>query len=292
MLNRIDPSVRLRRAILLNDVLLVQRIVKNHPKLVSNPDFEDKSNTSLHLVASHGFTEIAERLIEAGHDHYEISRNADHDTPLMLAARNGHVDATILLMKCFPRSIPYTNKAGMDALSMAARTVNGAVLVPALLNDPQFPASPHGKDQDGNTALHHASAAGSLKALRVLVMAGADPHAKNNYDWTPLAYSQTVAAEVYFKTLMAELERLRQDDVKQSEERERAKSAGLRIVAAEDQVTPVAELDNDEVLKDALARHWSPVEKKRPNTPGGGTSARYEWGAALTNMRTRSGSGE
>jgi hypothetical protein len=273
-------------------VLLVQRIVKNHPKLVSNPDFEDKSNTSLHLVASLGYTEIAECLIQAGHDEYEISRNGDHDTPLMMAARNGHVDVTLLLIKCFPRSIPYTNKAGMDALSMAARAVNGAVLVPALLDDPHFPASPHSKDQDGNTALHHASAAGSLKALRLLVIAGADPHAKNNYDWTPLAYSQTVAAEVYFKTLMAELERARQDDVKQSEERERAKSAGLRIVAAEDQVTPVTELDNDEMLKDALARHWSPIEKKRPNTPGGGTSARYEWGAALTNMRTRSGSGE
>jgi hypothetical protein len=56
---RIDVPRRLRRAILLDDLALVQRIVRNNPTYIKNPDFEDKSNTSLHLAAKHGFLKIA-----------------------------------------------------------------------------------------------------------------------------------------------------------------------------------------------------------------------------------------
>jgi len=56
---RIEVATRLRRAIVLNDLLLVKRIVRNNPKSLQNPDFDDKSNTSLHLAAKNGFVEIA-----------------------------------------------------------------------------------------------------------------------------------------------------------------------------------------------------------------------------------------
>lgn len=58
---RIDVSTRLRRGIVLNDILLVKRIVRNHPQWLRNPDFDDKSNTSLHLAAKYGFWDIAVR---------------------------------------------------------------------------------------------------------------------------------------------------------------------------------------------------------------------------------------
>lgn len=51
--------IRLRRAILLNDLVLVKRIIKNNPSFLRNPDFENRSNTSLHLCAKHGFLDIA-----------------------------------------------------------------------------------------------------------------------------------------------------------------------------------------------------------------------------------------
>ena len=59
--HRIDVAIRLRRAIYLNDLTLVQRIVRNNPSVLRNPDFADKSNTSLHLAARCGFVEIAVR---------------------------------------------------------------------------------------------------------------------------------------------------------------------------------------------------------------------------------------
>ena len=291
----IDPSTRLRRAILLNDVLLVKRIIRNNPRLLQNPNFEDKSNTSLHLAATNGFVEIAEVLVQAGHDAHEISRNADNDTPLMLAAQKGHFEVGRLLMKEFPQCIPYTNNVGLDALAMSSQHSNSTNFIPALLQDPTFPASVHAKDADGNTPLHHASASGSLKALRILLAAGANPLAKNNYDWTPLAYSQTVAAEVYFKNLVAEFERRKVEGLKAEEERERQKAAGVRVVGNDDE-EPKTPAEEAEAIADALKRHWSPTtERRRPMTPGSsGSFGKHEWDSRLNlaHTRTRSGSGD
>ena len=85
-------------------------------------------------------------------------------------------------------------------------------------------------DNDGNTALHYASANGHLKCIRTLLQAGASPMAKNTYSWTPVSYSSTVAAEVYFRNLVVELERRR------GEEREarRGVEMGVRVVSREE----------------------------------------------------------
>ncbi|KAK3073093.1 Target of rapamycin complex 2 subunit avo2 [Teratosphaeriaceae sp. CCFEE 6253] len=290
----IDPSTRLRRAILLNDVLLVKRIIRNHPKLLQNPDFEDKSNTSLHLAARHGFVEIAQYLVEAGHEIEEVCRNTDHDTPLMLAAQHGHVEIGKMLIVQFPQCIPMVNRAGLDALAMASQHPASTGLMVGLLGNDEHPASPHIRDQDGNTPLHHASASGALKALRILLSAGANPLAKNNCDWTPLAYSQTVAAEVYFKNLVAEFERRKVEGAKQGEERERQRAAGVRLVDEDGTTAKPRVSAEDEMIGDALKRHWSPVDRRRPMTPG--SAPRHEWGLGLgldlQHARTRSSSGD
>ncbi|GAM85602.1 hypothetical protein ANO11243_036090 [Dothideomycetidae sp. 11243] len=173
----IESPIRLRRAIHLKDALLVKRIVQSNPQLLKNPDYEDKSNSSLHLAAELGLVEIAQVLLDAGHDDTEISRNTDWVTPLMLAAEHGHIEV------CAVHSLDGQKRDGRA-----------------------FPASVDHQDYEGNTPLHHASAAGSLKALRILLEAGADPSGRNAGKWTPIAYSLTVQAEVYFKQLTSEFE--------------------------------------------------------------------------------------
>ena len=242
----------------------------------------------------------------------------------MLAAKNGNVEVGKLLIRKFPWGINYTNKTGSDALGLASQNPASTSLIPVLLNPASIgaegggeTANVHVRDQDGNTPLHHASASGSLKALRLILAAGANPLAKNTYDWTPLAYSQTVAAEVYFKNLVAELERRKLSDLKAAEEQERQRAAGMRVVPpttdspardeeaneSRDQfpkrsveiggslATPV---DDDEIIGDALKRHWSP--RGRPGTPGsaGGKTPTHEWDSRLgyLHSRTRSGSGD
>ena len=59
----VDVPTRLRRAIHLNDLTLVKRIVKNHLEKLQNPDLEDNGNTSLHLAAKLGFLDIAVSLL-------------------------------------------------------------------------------------------------------------------------------------------------------------------------------------------------------------------------------------
>ncbi|KAK8178716.1 ankyrin repeat-containing domain protein, partial [Phyllosticta citribraziliensis] len=210
----IDVAIRLRRAIHRNDLLLVRRIVRNNPRALQNPDFANKSNTSLHLAAKHGFLDIAAFLIDIGHENDGISRNTDHDTPLMLAAAHEQVEVGKLLIARFPQCVPYTNNNGMDAL-MQASLHGASALLPTLFSAP-YPCSPHAHDNDGNTALHHASAAGELKCLRLLLQAGASPHAVNAYAWTPISYSRTKDAKIYFEELVAELER-RKDDSRREE---------------------------------------------------------------------------
>ena len=58
-MEKADASPRLREAIVLNDLALVKRLLKQNPTLLQNPDFEDKSNTSLHLAAELGHAAIA-----------------------------------------------------------------------------------------------------------------------------------------------------------------------------------------------------------------------------------------
>lgn len=169
---------------------------------------------------------------------------------------------------------------GLDALALCAQSSNGesTALIPVLLA--LEPGLAHTRDADGNTPLHHASAAGNLSALRLLLSAGANPLAKNDCDWTPLAYSQTVAAEVYFKNLVAEFERRKVEGMRVGEERERQRAAGVRLVADEG----VVQSQQQQVVQDEMgARQWSPgravVRERRP-----------ERGLGIEGLRMRAGS--
>ncbi|KAL8788458.1 MAG: hypothetical protein Q9213_001681 [Squamulea squamosa] len=229
----VDVPVRLRRAINLNDLVLVKRIVKNNPDRLKNPDLDDNGNTSLHLAAKLGFLDIAQFLVDVGHEDDAISRNVSWDTPLHLAVETS-IPVAVFLATRFPQCIPWKNKQGADVIMLSARTApppttntsttgptsppphqlfsnqqHQAPAFPQLLLSTLLHLSPiptkillTAADNDGNTALHYASAYGQLKAIRALLAAGANPGARNKYSWTPVAYSSTVQAEVYFKGLV------------------------------------------------------------------------------------------
>jgi hypothetical protein len=211
----------------------------------------------------------------------------------MLAAQNGHVSAAKALVEAFPRSVVMVDARGIDALALCAMSGGGesTALIPVLLGledgegegGRSLAASPHSRDADGNTPLHHASAAGNLAALRMLLAAGANPLAKNDYDWTPLAYSQTVAAEVYFKNLVAEFERRKVEGLRVGEERERQRAAGVRLV---DEGGLQAKED---VMELAAGRQWS-----SPGDRGGVVvkDRRPERGLGIEGMRMRAGSAD
>jgi hypothetical protein len=162
-----------------------------------------------------------------------ISRNNDWETPLMLACSSGKEETGVLLTKSFPETVSWSNKSGLDALMLAASSGSGTLhLMPTLiLYDPNILVASDGK---GDTALHHASAAGELKAVRMLLSYGANPLSLNGKSWTPVHYSATSAAEEYFKGLIIEMEKKKAEGKRRVVERERQKSAGVRLVTDEE----------------------------------------------------------
>ncbi|KAF1848213.1 ankyrin [Cucurbitaria berberidis CBS 394.84] len=320
-IRRIDVSLRLRRAILLNDLSLVKRIIRNNPKFLRNPDWADKSNTSLHLAARSGFTLIAQFLIDQGHEEGMISRNNEFETPLMLAAMAGKEDVGVMLAKRFPECITWRNKGGVDALMLSSASGSGTLhLIPTLiLHGPTILTA---ADHSGNTALHHASAAGELKALRLLLQYGANPLASNAYSWTPVHYSATSAAEAYFKTLIIEFEKKKAEGKRAVAERERQRNAGVRLVTDQEGLAggvdsgggpstgAVGSANSGSVglrgsggwvgerqrARDDAAiaglpapgMEWSPVEKRRAMTPTEGRG----WTFTPEGMRPRAETGE
>ncbi|KAN0101417.1 ankyrin [Hyaloscypha variabilis] len=237
----IEPSLRLRRAIHASDPLLVRRILKSHPHLLHNPDTSlphplhhpadyatGLSNTSLHLAAFLGLVPIIKVLLSLHHEADGISLNEDHQTPLMLASRAGHTDAVHLICTAFPQSIPKRDIRGRDAIIFASEGGHDTCLQILLTFAPGGPAECLGnKDVDGNTALHYASSNGHLLVLRTLLAAGADSEVRNVWSWTPVAYSATVQAEVYFKGLVGEVERRR---AARRQAEERGTGGGVRVV--------------------------------------------------------------
>lgn len=230
-----------------------------------NPDFSDKSNTSLHLASQHGQEEIAELLISLGHDssrpvedwiysnthdNLGISVNTDGHTPLHLAAAHSQAAVVELLCREFPQTVTRRDAKGQTPLHLASSSqimpkpnANPNTSGPTRLTA-QSPednttidtllasgADVNAKDNQGNTCLHNASAWGNLKAIRALIQAGADPLSKNKAGWTPQFYSITVQAEVYYRNMVAEFEKKKaEDEVRASERRGRGGGA-IRVVS-------------------------------------------------------------
>ncbi|EXJ90241.1 hypothetical protein A1O1_03340 [Capronia coronata CBS 617.96] len=253
-------DVSVRQAIRLNDVALVRRLLQHHPRYLHNPDFADKSNTSLHLAAQYGFEEVAELLISLGHDsthpvldwiysnngnNLGISVNTDGQTPLHLAATYSQAAVVELLCQHFPQTVMRRDYKGQTPLHLASSSQSLPRLFESQISKPTGHSPEdngtidaliaHGadvtaQDNQGNTCLHNASAWGNLKAVRALIQAGADPLRKNKAGWTPEYYSITVQAEVYYRNLVAEWEKRKAEDEIRTNER-RAKGGGaVRLV--------------------------------------------------------------
>ena len=90
---------------------------------------------------------------------------------------------------------------------LASRTPHTSLLTHLITLSPSPPSPLASTDISGNTPLHYASAYGQLKSIRTLLEHGADASARNAWSWTPVSYSFSVQAEVYFKGLVNAAER-------------------------------------------------------------------------------------
>lgn len=232
----------------------------------------------------------------------------------MFAAMAGKEETGVYIAKRFPESIPWQNKAGLDAvyrshqatsaradttqLMLSSKSGSGTLhLIPTLIV--QDPSILTAHDHLGNTALHHASAAGELKAMRLLLQYGANPLVANIYSWTPVHYSASSAAEAYFKTLIIEFEKKKAEGRRELQERQKQRSAGVRLVTDGDMLVGRKSSESERVRARARddaglqglpapGMDWSPVEKRRAMTPTEGRG----WTFTPDGMRPRAETGE
>jgi uncharacterized protein len=223
----------LRRAIQANDSLLVERILRSHPKLIHNPDTapDGLSNSNLHVAASIGHLDICRVLVAHGHEEPTPALNENHQTALMLAAAAGNTEVVHFLSEHDPSSITRCDIRGRDAIMEASLGGHDTVLQILLTFAPEGATSAvQSADVDGNTALHFASSNGNLLVLRTLLAAGADAEKSNIWSWKAVAYSATVQAEVYLRTLVSDIEKRKRA---KSESEGSRKGPAIRLVESD-----------------------------------------------------------
>lgn len=188
------------------------------------------------------------------YDNQGISVNTDGQTPLHLAAAQSHAAVVELLCREFPQTVTRRDRKGQTPLHLASSSqitpklrINGlptvAVTRPSSRQSVEdngtiatllaHGADMNAKDDQGNTCLHNATAWGNLKAVRALIQAGADPMSKNKAGWTPVSYSITVQAEVYYRNLVAEWEKRKAEDEMRASERRGKGGGSVRLVPQE-----------------------------------------------------------
>mmetsp|Transcript_12330 Transcript_12330/g.18970 ORF Transcript_12330/g.18970 Transcript_12330/m.18970 type:complete len:241 (+) Transcript_12330:87-809(+) len=153
-----------RRKSVLDDVEKTQADIDNQP----------------HRLAANGILDLLKKYFEAHED--EVNAVDDRGcTPLIWAARNGHIEVVKYLVEV-GGDVEMGGYGGMKSIHHAANNFQEAV-VGVLL---ERGANPNGTDEMGNCSLHYACARGILNLVVTLIEKGADVNLGNDQGTTPL----------------------------------------------------------------------------------------------------------
>ncbi|KAG7795631.1 hypothetical protein KL929_003982 [Ogataea haglerorum] len=208
----IDPSVRLRSAIVDGQLPIVARLLNRYPDLLDNID-PANGWSNLHYAAYHDRLEICDLLLRRIADRArgptagvyraarhtppprsyaqitsedEIKLTFQHDTVIHTACSNNAHRSLELLLAYFSVCIDQRGHHGYTA-SHVCCVANFALCLGVLLENGAYPNI---QDDDGNSPLHLALEYGALDCVDLLVAYKADGQLVNNAGWKPedLAY--------------------------------------------------------------------------------------------------------
>ncbi|EDO15722.1 hypothetical protein Kpol_1073p8 [Vanderwaltozyma polyspora DSM 70294] len=196
-----NPSTRLRDAIIEGNLLIVKRLLRRFPELLTNID-SSNGWSSLHYASYYGRYLICVFLIQMGHDRHEILKTFDGDTCVHLALMNGYEQTTHLLLQHFPQFIDKKGSFGRTPAHIACmhdyhQCLSLLVGVGAKLFLP---------DCNGDTPLHICLEFGSVNCMRLLVLEteNIDDQIRNNDNWRPSDVAITFEMMKLYKKLLKE----------------------------------------------------------------------------------------
>ena len=157
-------------------------------KLIDNATIEEinykdiSEDTPLHLAAREGHIEVVSFLIEAG---AEINtKNENYITPLHIAAANGHT-AIVEALIAANANIEAKNISDWTPLHIAALRGHTAI-VEALI---AAGANKEANESNGHTPLLFAAQSGQTATVQALIELGSEINAKNKNCNTPLLFA-------------------------------------------------------------------------------------------------------
>lgn len=186
-----ETSVRLREAIISGNLLIVKRLLKRFPDLLTNINPEN-GWSSLHYASYYGRYLLCVYLIQLGHDKDEELVTFKGNTCVHLALLNGHEQTTHLLLQHFPQFINKKGEKGRTPAHIACLTDNFRCL--SLLIG--VGADLSAKDHKGETPLHICLEYSSIECLKLLLQDGyqsvmLDDQLSDSYGWKPQEVAET-----------------------------------------------------------------------------------------------------
>ncbi|CAI5205029.1 BEM_HP_G0105320.mRNA.1.CDS.1 [Saccharomyces cerevisiae] len=195
-----EPSVRLREAIIEGNLLIVKRLLRRNPDLLTNIDSEN-GWSSLHYASYHGRYLICVYLIQLGHDKHELIKTFKGNTCVHLALMKGHEQTLHLLLQQFPRFINHRGENGRAPIHIAC--MNDYYQCLSLLIG--VGADLWVMDTNGDTPLHVCLEYGSISCMKMLLNEGEvslDDNVRDKGNWKPIDVAQTFeVGNIYSKVL-------------------------------------------------------------------------------------------
>ncbi|KAF1973756.1 ankyrin [Bimuria novae-zelandiae CBS 107.79] len=172
-----------------------ERICGQAMVLLQNSELIASNVTGLHLAVSFGLLYLCEQLLPSDQGEkltLADARDSDGLTPLMWAARNGHEDAVILLLRIAEVNPNARDNEGRTPLIWAALNSYKNTVKQLLLSTNRF--DPNARDDTGQTPLIWALL---LSTDRV------DPNAKDKNGFMPLILAVYQGSEGIVKLLLS-----------------------------------------------------------------------------------------
>ncbi|KAK4701685.1 hypothetical protein P7C70_g4543, partial [Phenoliferia sp. Uapishka_3] len=187
-----SPSTRFRLALLAPTSSLshLQRLASKLPD-IRNTDPQTRQ-TSLALAIGANRYDVAQWLIEEGHEEGEISRDTLGETCLHIAAARGFPDLLELYLSQYSFVLDWVNSRGATPLHTAAMKGEIECATVLIENGAELDVP----DLQGNTPIHYASSWGHLPVVKLLIDMDCQHGAKNNDDFTAADYAFRYAKSI------------------------------------------------------------------------------------------------